>query len=280
MGQADKATEKLQNAAQYSLETTQYYNEASKYYNAENLYKELASLHKQQNTISVYQEKLQNDLTTSRRSNDQPLELETRLALGAVYRVQNNQDAAVQHYSTAYSLQQGKVDYEAHRVEQREVGFSNREKIGTDNIQQCVAVIIYDPESKETALAHVDRFTDPKSLSDEVIDKFPLPAAGKKLQVYLVGGRDRSPGSIAVSDGNIRKVMEVLKTYPHIDIKSADIGNKEIPSGVVFDPLTGKLEHAIPGKESETAALRQARLNLMTPGDNSSSLHQNSKFLI
>lgn len=46
-------------------------------------------------------------------------------------------------------------------------GFSDKEKIGTDNIQQCVAVILHDPLTKKTALAHVDRFTDASSLTHE-----------------------------------------------------------------------------------------------------------------
>ena len=44
-------------------------------------------------------------------------------ALGAVHRIQGNHDAAIEQYSAAYSLQQGKVDYEAHRGDQQEVGF-------------------------------------------------------------------------------------------------------------------------------------------------------------
>ena len=64
-----------------------------------------------------------------------------RLALGAAYKTQNRKENLIAQYAYAYSLQQGIVDYEAIRVEQHKVGFSDKEKIGTDNIQQCVAVI-------------------------------------------------------------------------------------------------------------------------------------------
>ncbi len=104
-------------------------------------------------------------------------------------------------YAYAYSLQQGIVDYEAVRVEQHKVGFSDKEKIGTDNIQQCIAVILHDPLTKKTALAHVDRFTDASSLThDVIISNFP---PNIKLEAYLVRWRDRSAVSIAVSDGVI-----------------------------------------------------------------------------
>lgn len=35
------------------------------------------------------------------------------------------------------------------RLGQHKVGFSDKEKIGTDNIQQCVAVILHDPLTKK-----------------------------------------------------------------------------------------------------------------------------------
>ncbi len=78
-------------------------------------------------------------------------------------------------------------------MEQHKVGFADKEKIGTDNIQQCVTVILHDPLTKKTALAHVDRFTDASSLTHDVISNFP---PNTKLEAYLVGGRDRSAVSI------------------------------------------------------------------------------------
>lgn len=266
LGNVVEAKKRFQNAAQYSID-------AKKYYEAENYYKELAALHQQTGTIDPYQQELEHALSESQNKKTQEKELDIRLVLGAVQRVQGNHDAAIEHYSAAYSLQQGKVDYEAYRVEQREVGFSDQEKIGTDNIQQCVVVIIYDPETKKTALAHVDRFTDPSSLSKDVLDKFPVPSSGKKLEVYLVGGRDRDPRSLAVSDANIKKITEELNKHGHVDIKAADVGDKGAPSGVVFDPITGKLEHAGPGKEDRSTKLRQARVGLGNGIDNGSQLN-------
>ncbi|AEV91808.1 MAG: hypothetical protein AB8U78_01190 [Rickettsia slovaca] len=159
-----------------------------------------------------------------------------RLALGAAYKTQNRKENSIAQYAYAYSLQQGIVDYEAVRVEQHKVGFSDKEKIGTDNIQQCVAVILHDPLTKKTALAHVDRFTDAGSLTHDVISNFP---PNTQLEAYLVGGRDRSAVSISVSDGNIRKVTQELTNHFNVNIKSADIEDKGAPLGIIFDPITG-----------------------------------------
>ena len=116
----------------------------------------------------------------------------------------------------------------------------------------------HDPVTKKTALAHVDKFTDASSLSD-VIKQFP---PGTKLNAYLVGGRDRSPGSKEVSDENIRKVSTELQKHSSVNIKAADVGDKGAPSGIVFDPQNGKLEHAVPGKHHETTPERKLLLNV------------------
>ncbi len=101
--------------------------------------------------------------------------------------------------------------------------------------------------------------TDPKSLAP-VVENFPQ---GTKLNAYLVGGRDRSsPQYKSVSDTNIARVLEQLEKYPTVDIKSADIGDKGAPSGIVFDPETAELKHAIPGKHHETTDSRKLLHNI------------------
>lgn len=232
--------------------------DSKEYFRVENFHKNLANLHRANGTLAQYETANNAALTKSQQTNDQTGELQARFALGATSRLTGNNKEAVAQYSKAYDLQQGKVDYNAHRVEQHEVGFSNKEKIGTDNIQQCVAVILHDPVTKKTALAHVDKFTDASSLSD-VIKQFP---PGTKLNAYLVGGRDRSPGSKEVSDENIRKVSTELQKHSSVNVKAADVGDKGAPSGIVFDPQTGKLEHAVPGKHHETTPERKLLLNV------------------
>lgn len=233
-------------------------SDAKENFRVEGGYKNLANLHKIKGTLSEYETETKNALEKSQQIKDHQGELQARLALGGISRIKGDHQEAVVQYSKSYDLQQGKIDYDAHRVEQHEVGFSNKEKIGTDNIQQCVAVILYDPVTKKTALAHVDKFTDATSLS-EVISQFP---PGTKLNAHLVGGRDRSPQSKEVSDENIRKVTAELHKHSSVDIKSADIGDKGAPSGIIFDPQTGKLEHGVPGKHHETTPERKLLLNI------------------
>jgi|GEM_PF-4726521 len=49
-------------------------------------------------------------------------------------------------------------------VEQRGIGFSADEPIGTQNVGNCVAVIARDPASGKTGLAHYDAFSKSDSL--------------------------------------------------------------------------------------------------------------------
>jgi hypothetical protein len=51
--------------------------------------------------------------------------------------------------------------------------------------------------------------------------------------------------------------MGELKKHDLVDIKSADVGDKGAPSGIVFDPQTGKIAHAVPGKHDDTTAARK-----------------------
>lgn len=247
-------------AAQSFATSADIHMESKNYFEAENTYKALAQAHLANGTLEQYEQETQELLKASLRDKDQTKELAARLALGAVQRARGNDVEALEQYATSYDLQQGKVDYDAVRVEQHEVGFSDQ-KIGTDNIQQCVAVILYDPITKKTALAHVDKFTDTSSLAD-VIASFPK---GTKLNAYLVGGRDRSPQSKAVSDNNIARVMGELQKHQTVDVKSADIGDKGAPSGIVFDPQTGELKHAVPGKQHETTNTRKLLLHASNP---------------
>lgn len=230
------------------------------FFNAETDYKFLADTYKAAGTLENYEKENQAALEKSLDNKDQSAELSARLALGGVNRATGNHEEALRQYAVAYDLQQGEVDYQADRVEQHEVGFSDK-KIGTDNIQQCVAVILHDPITKKTALAHVDKLTETKSLAD-VIEKF---GKGTQLNAYLVGGRDRSAQSKSISDSNIARVMEELGKHATVDIKSADIGDKSAPSGIVFDPQTATLSHAVPGKHHETTSARKLLHNLKPP---------------
>ncbi len=243
-------------AAEFYGKAIDTYIRAEKYFEAENTSKSLAELHKKNGTLLEYEKSTQSALASGLESGDQKQQLRARLELGAINRVSGKHEQAISHYSEAYDLQQGPVDYSASRVEQHEVGFSADKKIGTDNIQQCVAVILHDPETKKAALAHVDIHTDISSLRD-VIANFPPEA---KLNAYLVGGRDRSDQGRVISDNNISRVLGELSHHSNVDIKSADIGGRVAPAGIIFDPKTGKLTHGVPGEIDKTTPLRKLTL--------------------
>lgn len=114
-------------------------------------------------------------------------------------------------YATNFMRQ---VDAQAYWVDQREVGYLSSAEInqglciGTDNVQQCVAVIL-DGNAKNTherlvALAHVDIHTTYASLN-EVLRKFDP----KKTTVTLYGGRDQGTYK-EVSQNNIEMVYNCL----------------------------------------------------------------------
>ncbi|KAJ6644992.1 hypothetical protein Bhyg_00189 [Pseudolycoriella hygida] len=191
--------------------------------------------------------------------------IKARLILGAICKYEGKHAESIQHYDKADLLNQGMFDYEAHNILQHEVGFSADEKIGTTDLQQCVAVILRDPVTHYTALAHVDEDVRIDSLSNEVISKFPTD---RQLDAYLVGGR----GKDETSKKNITKVVEELKKYPLINIKVADLGDRRLPQAVVFNPLTTQIIHKVPAKIDNNIYKRWANVHY-NPSFLASKLH-------
>ena len=125
----------------------------------------------------------------------------------------------------AYNMaMQAQANSRAYRVPQREVGYLSRAQIdtghsiGTDNLQQCVAVIIDGHDragNRLIALAHVDKYTTEDSLH-EVFGNFNKNAP---LSIKLHGARDQGRQK-AVSDSNFEMVDRVLDSAgvrQHID---------------------------------------------------------------
>jgi chemotaxis receptor (MCP) glutamine deamidase CheD len=145
------------------------------------------------------------------------------------------------------------VNPKAYRVEQAEIGFSDKEPIGTDNIRNCVCVIVRDPETHKTALAHVDAKTDISSLQ-QIFDQMPK---GKTLDVKLVGavyGAESNVKGAKSSRENLDGVMRFLGTKD-VNIVSADVFNKNQPSAVVVDPETFELFEEVPGVSNPDKSL-------------------------
>lgn len=134
------------------------------------------------------------------------------------------------------------LDHSALRVEQGEVGFSAEQPMGTDHICDCICMIVHDPITKKTALAHIDIGT-PQTALEAVFKRLPKRGPREEaLQVRLVGARVPSHAS---SLKNIEKVIDALKDR-HVDILSADIIDSPKPSTVVVNPEYFTLTEAMP----------------------------------
>lgn len=131
----------------------------------------------------------------------------------------------VENNDKIYTLEhEGKTDAKAYWIDQREVGFIKEEeikdgiKLGTDNVQQCVVVMISgnDKEgNKLAALAHIDRFTKPESLR-EVLQLFENDEG---MSIVLYGGRDRSSSQVDISDYTISGQFGKRYKKPVLKIK-------------------------------------------------------------
>lgn len=146
---------------------------------------------------------------------------------------------------------QGEFDPEALRVEQKEIGFSCGQKLGTDNVGQCVALLVKSSspaggglEHSVVAVAHIDFETDPSSIRT-IFDSLP---PGKK-QVRLLGARfEQDP----VSQKNLCNVVRALNPY-EADVISADIhqGN-DGPSSFVVLPADFIIREAVAAAGNKT----------------------------
>lgn len=182
-------------------------------------------------------------------------------ALGAAHSLIGVNEASIEYYDALYQLIQATtIIPNAHRVAQGEIGFSMGEMIGTDNIIQCVVVVVHDPITKRTAMAHVDLYTDPTSLSEYITNKMPQNIM---LDTYIIGGK-LSDDLVTnfISTTNVKKILDELVKMKNIYINSSDIYNKNIPQAIVFDPQTAEFINAVPGKFKYNSCINIIKTNL------------------
>lgn len=161
------------------------------------------------------------------------------------------------HYSLAYELTQGSPESSARLVLQREMGIGHNIKLGTTNIQQCVAVFAFEPQEGKLVLAHFDKFSGPLTFIEQLFSQFAKEA---KLEIFLSGGRDQSS---PVSNSNIDQVLKQLYTYrDRINIITSDLGKKPSPPAVFFDPKAKRLVHGVAQHQDINLHIRAARMNL------------------
>ncbi|MER2519957.1 MAG: hypothetical protein ABTQ34_04620 [Bdellovibrionales bacterium] len=154
----------------------------------------------------------------------------------------------------AYFLPKSKgepINSEAFRVEQGEVGFSSYQLIGTDNVHDCLCVVVFDPLTRKTALAHIDYLTSAESMQC-IFDRLPTRKSNSPhFLVRLLGARFSNNNEESRfwknrSEENIQKVIQYLDGQ-NVEIVSAALGNKDQPTSMVVDPETFEITEEVPG---------------------------------
>jgi hypothetical protein len=91
-----------------------------------------------------------------------------------------------------YSFRGEGYDNEAYRVEQGEIGFSADKKIGTGRVFDCICIILRNPVTQKTALAHIVANTSSSSLASafprlltRVRSRAPLKLLHDNLQLSI-----------------------------------------------------------------------------------------------
>lgn len=146
------------------------------------------------------------------------------------------------------------IDNNAIRVEQGEVGFSASIPIGTDNLHDCVCLIVHDPVSKKTALAHIDDNTDAESIQ-KIMDHMPENG----LQARIMGGRFKFGQAAPQSQRNIRKVAEFLNAN-NIQLLSSQVLDGEQPAAVTVDPKDFTLRNVAPGMHNPNKLITAGKI--------------------
>lgn len=140
---------------------------------------------------------------------------------------------------------------DAIRVEQNEIGISDDQPIGTDNVCDCLCVMIRDPVTCKTALAHVDFRSDIASL-EQILDRMPQD---RQLEARLVGARFApwdaltSQHGASASQSNLQRVKDLLEGRD-INVLSADINDMRQPFTLVVDPKTFELREEVPAQHN------------------------------
>lgn len=105
---------------------------------------------------------------------------------------------------------------EARNIYIRGLGITNaddrRPVLATNGMGPCVAVALYNPQTKTAALAHFDTNTDVRSLH-RMMD---IIGRDQPVEVHLSGGQD-------ISRKLVRDIVSTLADYPQAMVKSAAV---------------------------------------------------------
>lgn len=119
-------------------------------------------------------------------------------------------------------------------------GFARKRYIETFFVQSCVAVSIWDPETKVGGIAHLPPWTDAKKAIDRIIERvqeshWDWPGVGWRPEARIVGGWRYCSEKI------ILDILEALEDH-NIRVVEKDILHPEgTVKNIVLDTQTGEL---------------------------------------
>jgi chemotaxis receptor (MCP) glutamine deamidase CheD len=178
---------------------------------------------------------------------------------------------ALQRYKTRHPRKAGKIDRrlekirqesadifrtryretlreDAHYVAQGMAGFSSSAPLGTENICDCVCLILRDPVSKRTALAHIDAATTAKSL-ENIFARMPQTDG---LEAKIIGARygaSNTTDDYVQQNGrrNIKIVTDILRDK-NVNILSCDLCAGDQPLAITVDPASFDVREELCGQ--------------------------------
>lgn len=267
----------LENAKKCFKESIDLYDDVKNYSLMEKAYESLALIYINTGRAKEY-EQINQDIFLHSNINDKT-KLHAHLALAGFYKALKSHNLSQlfpvsldvlyayesYHYSEAYKLAQGSLDNQASIVLQREIGVGNKVKLGTYNIQQCIAVIAHDPHSDKVVLAHFDRFSGPIKFIENILKEF---SNTPKINLYLAGARDphttvSALSNTKVSDNNINQVLKsIFANRDRFNLLATDVGDKVSPEAIVFNFADKKLEYKMPYRSDSSLNSRAAMMSL------------------
>lgn len=135
-----------------------------------------------------------------------------------------------------------------------------RPVLGTSGLGPCVAVALYNPQTRTAALAHFDTNTDPASIHAMMSSV----GGGQPVEVHMTGGED-------ISRRLVRDLVSTIDQYPNATIRTVNMMNNDGLRSIAIDSRTGAISTRFMGSQLDTGPDRQGLMGrhaaeAMTPG--------------
>jgi chemotaxis receptor (MCP) glutamine deamidase CheD len=148
----------------------------------------------------------------------------------------------------------------ARGILQTEMGFTNAESekpiLGTFGAGPCIAIAVYNPETKTASLAHFDELTDINSIDDLFYQLSENSRA--TLEVHLAGGSEESRDKVT-------EVINRIRRQENVEIKSAAVIHKNDFNGksLAIDARTGEIFTQFYPQQLDNGEEIEARIRLL-----------------